>query len=159
MLEQFRAMASNAGMPEVAEVWLRPERSDTLDDAGMGALHRFIESPQFNRDIVFGEWAVISLAQGDVDALLSDNPVVHLGDLKENAFILMLPLAPRTLFVCASTPEDLVRTTTNVSCKLFKAVNRQMVKQATEYVYATGRFHEPLVRKWLVHTAARNGDV
>lgn len=149
MLEEFRTMATNAGLPVAAEIWLEGGRRDTLDDEGMKVLRRFIESPQFNRDIVFGEWAVITIERGDVDTLLSDSPLAYLGELKENAFMLMLPLSPRKLFVCASAPEGLAKATNNDGCKFVKATNRQLVKQAGEYVYTTGLFHEPLVRKHL----------
>jgi hypothetical protein len=149
VLEQFRRMAANAGRPEAADIWLQPERRDTLDDEGMKSLRRFIDSPEFNRDIVLGEWAVITIGIGDVDTLLSDNPLAYLGDLRENAFMLMLPLSPRKLFVCASTTSDLAKATTNEGRNLVKATNRQLVKQAGEYVYASGAFHEPLVRKHL----------
>lgn len=149
MLEQFRFMAAIAGRPEAADIWLRPERRDTLDDEGMKVLRRFIESPEFNRDIVFGEWAIINIGKGDIDTLLSDSPLAYLGDLKENAFMLMLPLSPRKLFVCASATSDLAKVTTNDARKFVKATNRQLVKQAGEYVYATGIIHTPLVRKHL----------
>lgn len=152
MLDQFRLMATNAGRPEAADIWLEPERRDTLEDEGLKVLRRFIESPEFNRDIVFGEWSVMTIERGDVDTLLSDSPLAYLGDLKENAFMMMLPLSPRKLFVCASTASDLAKATTNDGRKFVKATNRQIVKQANEYVYATGRFHEPLVRKYLKPT-------
>lgn len=149
MLEHFRFMAANAGRPEAAEIWLQPERRDTLDDEGMKVLRRFIESPDFNRDIVFGEWAVITIEMDGIDTLLGDSPLAYLGDLKENAFMLMLPLSPRKLFACASTTSDLAKATTNGGRRFVKATNRQLVKQAGECVYATGIFHEPLVRKHL----------
>lgn len=65
MLEQFQSMAANAGRPEAADIWLQAERKDTLDDEGMKVLRRFIESPEFNRDIVYGKWAVISIVRSE----------------------------------------------------------------------------------------------
>jgi hypothetical protein len=81
MLEQFRFMAANAGMLEAADIWLQPERNDTLNDEGLKILPRVIESPEFNRDIVFGEWAVITIEKDDIDFLLSDSPLAYLGEV------------------------------------------------------------------------------
>lgn len=81
--------------------------------------------------------------------MLSDSPLAYLGDLNQNTFMLMLPLSPKKLFVCASTASDLTKAMANDGREFVKATNRQLVKQAREYVYATGNFHEPLVRKHL----------
>ena len=115
----------------------------------MKVVRYFIESPEFNRSIVFGEWAVITLEMDCIYTLLSDSPLTYLGDLKENASMLLLPLSPRKLCVCASTATDLAKATASNGRQLVKATNRQLVQQAGEHVFASGTFHEPLVRKHL----------
>ncbi len=80
---------------------------------------------------------------------MSDNPLVCLGDLDDGGYILVLPLSPRSLFACASTSADLALMTGSDSRKIVKATNRQLVRQASRFVYATSQHHEPLVRKHL----------
>jgi hypothetical protein len=63
--------------------------------------------------------------------------------------MLMLPLSPTKLFVCASKTSDLAKAVTNGGRNFVKATNCQLVKQAEEYVYATDIVQEPLIRKHL----------
>ena len=93
----------------------------------------------------------MSLADSNVDALIADNPVVYLGDIKQG-FSFMLPMSPGKAFVVASHPDDVTKVAAMKRTGLTKSVNRHLVKHATRYVYSMGRQHEVLIEKYLRRT-------
>ena len=83
-----------------------------------------------------------------LDALIADNPVVYLGDIKEG-FSFMLPISSAMVFVVTSHARDASRVVEIKRAGLAKSVNRHLVKHARRYVYATGSQHEALIEKYL----------
>ena len=148
--QEIRKMATNAGRPESVEYFDRPENVKLLEDEGLKVMRRFIESPAYNRFLLHGHWTTIDIERGAYDALLTDSPVAYLGDLNKNAFVFMLPLSPRRLFVAASTREDLDRLSAPGWQSFVKAANRHMVRASDQYIYATNPWsHKALVEKYL----------
>lgn len=149
MLEHFQEMANNAGMPQATDVWGDQRHADTLDDEGLNILEMFIESKELNKVVLEAHWTVLAARNRRVDALLSDNPLANVGGLDRDDFLLILPIAPYRLFVCTKQKEDLARAVAKGRTSFYRATNKQLVKQASDYVFARDRFHEPLVRKHL----------
>ena len=139
LLEQFESMAKMAGQPQAMDVWSDPGHADTLDDEGLKVLNRAIESAELNKLILDGVWSIIE-SNCDVDAVLSDTPVSHIGQLMENSFVLVLPISPTKIFVCASTVEDIDMLSRQPAKNLMKAINRQFAKQFVDPV-RSGRIY------------------
>ena len=128
--------------------WAEVNRPHLFEDVGVRTLPAVLTSPELNKAILGSSWSTISLTDSNVDALISDNPVVYLGDIKQG-FSFMLPASPCVAFVVASHPNDLSRVLEMRRTGLTKSVNRHLVKHARRYVYATGPQHEALVEKHL----------
>lgn len=111
-------------------------------------LNRAIESAELNKLILDGVWSIIE-SNCDVDAVLSDTPVSHIGQLMENSFVLVLPISPTKIFVCASTVEDIDMLHRQPAKNLMKAINRQFAKQSSTYIFATNTSHRALALKYL----------
>lgn len=148
MLAQFESMAKLAGQPQAMHVWGDPRHADTLDDEGLKVLNRAIESAELNKLILDGVWSVIE-PNCDIDAVLSDTPVSHLGQLTENSFVLVLPISPTRIFVCASTAGDIEMLRRQPAKNLMKAINRQFAKQSSAHIFATNISHRALALKYL----------
>lgn len=128
--------------------WAEVNRPHLLEDVGVRTLPAVLTSPELNHAIVSSGWSTVSLADSNVDALIADNPVVYLGDIKQG-FSFMLPISPGVAFVVASYPKDSSRVLEMPRTGLTKSVNRHLVKHARRYVYATGHQHEALIEKHL----------
>jgi hypothetical protein len=128
--------------------WAEENRPHIFEDVGVRTLPAVLTSPKLNHAILGSKWSTVSLAESTVDALIADNPVVYLGDIKDG-FSFMLPISPGTAFVVASHPKDTERALEMKRTGLTKSVNRHLAKHARRYVYATGRQHEALIEKYL----------
>jgi Protein of unknown function (DUF4238) len=128
--------------------WAEVNRPHLMEDVGVRTLPAVLTSPQLNHRILEGTWSTMSLEDSNVDALISDNPVVYLGDIKEG-FSFMLPISPKRAFVVCSSPSDTAKVVEMKRTGLTKSVNRRLVQRAKRYVYSTGLQHELLIRKHL----------
>jgi len=132
----------------VLREWAEVHRPHLLDDVGVRALPTILTSQELNQALLDGAWSTESLAGSNVDALITDNPVVYLGDIKKG-FSFMLPIATDRAFVVASHPDDMARVAQMRRTGLTKSLNRHLVKHASRYVYATGLQHQNLIKKHL----------
>lgn len=128
--------------------WAEVNRPHLFEDVGVRTLPAVLTSPDLNNAILSSGWSTVSLTDSNVDALIADNPVVYLGDIKQG-FSFMVPISPRMAFVVASHPQDLSRVLEMRRTGLTKSVNRHLVKHARRYVYATGQQHKALIEKYL----------
>jgi hypothetical protein len=85
--------------------WAEEHRPHLIADVGVRALPAILTSATLNQYILNGFWQTIPLVEGSLDALIADNPVVNIGEIKAG-FSFMLPLSPRKLFVVTSHPSD-----------------------------------------------------
>ena len=96
---------------------------------------RIISSPNAIKDLRQLTW-VFSDVKSNVPLLTSDNPLIfEPNSLKSPSCVIILPLSPRHFFL-ATSKDNLSRLEAN-STKMVKHINREIVGQASRYVYAS----------------------
>lgn len=150
LLEQFKSLACISGNPGVDEVFQSPKYKDMLNDHGMSKFVTAITSPKYIRWICQASWSIREIPATVGTALIGDLPVGLFGELMENNFGIIAPIAPRHYFICTSSEKYHLAFAMKYDQRdLLKSTNKWLVLHAVDYVYATDTAHEPLIRKHL----------
>ena len=150
LLEQFKSTASIFGNPGADEVLQQPKYKDVLDDHGMGTFMTAITSKKHIDWICKASWSIREIPASVGTALIGDLPVGLFGELMENNFGIIAPISPRHYFICTSSEKyHLAFAMKHDQRDLLKSTNKWLVLHAMDYVYATDKAHEPLIKKHL----------
>lgn len=150
LLEQFKSMASISGNTGADEVFQQPKYKDLLDDHGMRTFMNAITSIKHIEWICNASWSIREMPASVGTALIGDLPVGLFGELMENNFGIIAPISPRHYFICTSSEKyHLAFAMKHNQRELLKSTNKWLVLHAMDYVYATDRAHEPLIKKHL----------
>lgn len=128
--------------------WVEKHAPSLLDDFGMMALPKLVESPLLNNALLDATWATRSLKDSRFDLLIADNPLIYIGTLASR-FLISLPITPTLMFLAFNDN----RTWDNVSElsdeSFIRAANLSTVRQVERYTYATNDRQESFVAKYL----------
>jgi hypothetical protein len=98
-------------------------------------------------DIAAMPWICVDVSQSKFSLLTSDRPLVMSSGLADPLCYLVLPLAPKKLFV-ASHDNRYAKTLPGAAhARIVKAMNRDVVRQAREFVWGTDDAQLEFVRK------------
>lgn len=98
-------------------------------------------------DIVAMPWICVDVSQSKFSLLTSDRPLVMSSGLADPLCYLALPLSPKKLFVASHDNRYTKTLPGTAHARIAKAMNRDMVRQAREFVWGSDDAQLEFVRK------------
>lgn len=98
-------------------------------------------------DIVAMPWTVVDVSKAKLSLLTSDRPLVMSHGLSDPLCYVALPLSPRKLFVASHDRRYAQKLPGAAHARIVKAMNRDVVRQAREFVWGTDDAQLEFVRK------------
>jgi len=134
--------------------WAQHENPSTFEDLGIQTLERLITSKVLNQKLLAATWGTVKRRGAPHEFLISDKPLVRVGENLDGRFLICLPLSPEQAFVAYSA-QDIGKTLAERSTSSFvKALNFNTVCNAERYVYSTSALQTDFVRKHLASSGA-----
>ena len=106
-----------------------------IENLGLIELMKFIVHKDRIREFLELEWIVHGLAHTNVELLLGDRPMWVHKRPTDSAFIAMMPLSPRSVFIAARDKSVIQRTIDSSPNELIRRINESVVGAAWERVY------------------------
>lgn len=129
--------------------WTHWENPSAFEDLGVQTLELLITSEVLNPKILGATWGTVERHNSPHDFLISDKPLILVGDGLGGRFLLCLPLSPEQAFVAYSAPDIGKALATRPVSKFVKAVNLDTVRNAERYVYSTSDAQANFVQRYL----------
>jgi hypothetical protein len=115
--------------------------------AGKSAANMIIGNSRAVPDIAAMPWVCVDVSQSKFSLLTSDRPLVMSHGLADPLCYLALPLSPHKLFVASHDPRYAKALPGTAHTRIVKAMNRDVVRQAREFVWGTDDAQLEFVRK------------
>ncbi len=146
--------------PESLEEYCANMESSPMEASEAIGLQQLIDHPKIGSFLNSMRWLVLELRQPRHSLLTSDRPVIMSNGLAYNDSFLMLPVAPRNVFVAVNTIETEIRIKKLLDEPRFPVfINNAIVSQAQRYVYGQNDGHLRFVENRLVRIGARNASI
>jgi hypothetical protein len=145
--EAARAPEHPATFVEFVETYLPA----AFKSIGNLVLPSIIQSEQICRSILSMNWWVVHTPRDELDLLLGDEPIFFSHGLADQRCAVVLPIAPRSVFLAAYDPlkrDALFGRTPNV---VIRAFNETTVALARQDVFGASRHHLRFVERRLRH--------
>lgn len=124
--------------PETFEEFIVRRDPHVVDKVSVNMIMRAIENVEIGTHINRMHWRVFDLPKSRHELVTSDRPA-HYHSLKEENGFILLPIAPRKLFVAANTPRVLDAISNHDETKVVSEVNKRIAAQARRYIYTHSR--------------------
>lgn len=134
--------------------WARLEAPDSFEDLGVQTLEPLITSEVLNPKLLAATWGTFSRGNATHDFLISDTPLILVGEGLGGKFLITLPLSPEQAFVAYSAPETERALEERPTASFVKAVNLDTVSKAETFVYATSAAQATFVERYLAKPIA-----
>jgi Protein of unknown function (DUF4238) len=153
--ETAEAGVAPADRPDLSLLeWARLEEPDSFEDLGVQTLEPLINSEVLNPKLLAATWGTLSRGSAAHDFLISDNPLILVGEGLGGKFLMTLPLSPEKAFVAYSAPEIGRTLEERPTASFVKAVNLDTVSKAEACVYATSTAQATFVERYLAKPMA-----
>ncbi|MDT7517961.1 DUF4238 domain-containing protein [Rhodoferax sp. TBRC 17660] len=144
------AGVSPYGRPDISLIeWAQLEDPDSFEDLGVQTLEPLINSEVLNPKLLAATWETLNRGRAAYDFLISDNPLILVGEGLGGKFLMTLPLSPEQAFVAYSAPEIGRTLDERTTTSFVKAANLDTVLKAKSCVYATSATQAPFVERYL----------
>jgi len=132
----------------------RLQRRQAIRTVGIQTLESLINSEVLNQKLLAATWGTVKRHGAQHEFLISDEPLVRVGENLDGRFLICLPLSPEQAFVAYSA-QDIGKTLAERSTSSFvEALNFNTVCNAKRYVYSTSALQTDFVRKHLASSGA-----
>jgi Protein of unknown function (DUF4238) len=134
-IPEFDALKGDAPEKTLLE-WTQNRRPESLANFALGAIVKNVEEGKSIDRILSFRWVVINFTRTtNRDLLLSDRPLIRVGDLHKPGALLALPITPKMLFVAADTFETAKKLLAVQPAILVRLTNITSMMAARRFVY------------------------
>ena len=134
--------------------WAQHENPSIFEELGIQTLESLLNSEVLNKKLLATTWGTVKRRGAPHEFLISDKPLVRVGENLGGRFLICLSLSPEQAFVAYSA-QDIGKTLAERATSGFvKALNLDTVCNAERYVYSTSAFQTDFVKKYLASSGA-----
>ncbi|MEO1019868.1 MAG: DUF4238 domain-containing protein [Pseudomonadota bacterium] len=135
------------GLPDKPSKLYEQLTGVSLEDVALIGIQKLVDNHEVGEILINAHWHVVRLGPSDGTLVLSDRPLIRVGDFDHPRAGWILPMSPNTAFVAVNHYANLTQIKKLSPQRFAKETNISSVRQTDHYVFAIDKSHTNWIGK------------